>query len=183
MAKLSRLFLLSGLLSLGGQVGSVLAAGFELEGLSFEHPLRPVAVLEFAALNQPQTERLLNTDQIVSAAEVKALLETADTAGLILVEQLPSGQDLHLVFYSKQGQPRKVLTVAMQRRYADGGGFSSLDGIGLFWDKSQSRFASLYITQTSLPGKSDRPFRPGPPIARVFQYDITTQLYKQKLDQ
>lgn len=183
MLKLGKVLLLAGWLGLGSQAAVVLAAGFELEGLSFDNPLKPVAVLEFAALNKTQTEVSLNTDQIVSTTDIKALLETADTAGLVLVEQLPTGQDLHLVFYSKLGQPRKVLTVAMQRRYADGGGFSSLDGIGLFWDKSQSPFASLYITQTSLPGKSDRPFRPGPLITRVFQYDIETQSYKLKQDQ
>lgn len=89
------------------------------------------------------------------------------------------GSDLLITLYLIGKEPRVIAIIALHRNDRENGGFSSFDRLRLQWpeiephtEPSIPRIAwpEFFITQTSLPAKGDRHFRPGPPQTLRYRY-------------
>jgi len=157
-------------------------AGLTFGQVIFEKPVTLLAVQDFSVAADSPAMTNLDMDELTQEDKSKSLAELRKgmaKPAVLLLESLPNGKDLHILFYDKTGNARRVLTLALSRHYDDGGGFSSLDDIKIIRDVSQSDTAVVAVTQASIPSKKDRPFMPGPPITRVYLYDSEKQAYDQ----
>ncbi len=158
----------------------VVDTGLTLGQVVFKNPVTLLAVQDFSVVADSPAMTNLDMDKLTQEDKSKSLTELRKgmvQPAVLLLESLPNGKDLHVLFYDKTGNARRVLTLALSRHYDDGGGFSSLDDIKIIRDVSQSDTAVVAVTQTSIPSKKDRPFMPGPPITRVYLYDSEKQAY------
>jgi hypothetical protein len=93
-----------------------------------------------------------------------------------------AGWDLSILLKSDNELIRPVLRIPLNRGDRQHGGFSTLDGITLIWREPQPLWPVFMLTQTSMPGKNDRDFRPGPPLNRFYQYQPDTGCYQYVSD-
>ena len=80
--------------------------------------------------------------------------------------------ETRLVIVSLRGdQPAQIFSDALSSHHPGGGGFSTINSIKL--ESTGPGPLEINYSQTTVPGPSDKPFRPGPPLHRRFQFDGT----------
>jgi hypothetical protein len=91
--------------------------------------------------------------------------------------KVEGGTDLRVVMYGVNQTDRPVLIASLSRNHASAGGFQTIGGIWLEPNTEAGKLVNIVLRQTSTPARNDRPFMPGPPLARRYAYDEPTSEY------
>lgn len=97
----------------------------------------------------------------------------------LLNTKVENGRDLVVVLWENNKKSRYLLSTGLKRSSKEHGGISTHDSIDINWVASKNQWPDIYLTQTSLPSKNDRPFMPGPPLYFRYQYQSDTQCYQR----
>lgn len=133
-----------------------------------------IHIIDYISLEHSHSPKSLNIHEATSIVQPKGKYLILKSVGLD-----NGGRDLVVELWKNNTKERLLLSVPLKRYDKNYGGFSTLDYIDIDWEKNTpNNWPVISITQTSLPGKNDRDFSPGPPERRSYKYQIDSQCYQ-----
>ncbi|MGF1765521.1 hypothetical protein [Aliivibrio kagoshimensis] len=147
---------------------------FALSEMVEQHQLSSLRVIGHFSLHRDDPKFKV---QQLSYDHTTSIDTISDALVLVMVARMEKGEDLYLLG-CHEGEPKILLNMALNRRYENGGGFSTINSLYIYQNNQQRPYPQLRVSQTTLPEKPtpspfgrSEPFRPGPPIDFVYYYD------------